>query len=151
MVTSRNVNPGNNVTAGVTDGRPLAHGNLDRRELQGDAYLRNLRIGQPAVLHVDMYGSHKTFKGHITGFTMGTGSTLALVPPENATGNYVKIVQCLPVRIELDRDSYDADKLPLFIGLSVTPYVYFKETPTGPNAGKFRRSLPRRPPRKSSP
>ncbi len=51
-----------------------------------------------------MYGSHKTFKGRITGFTMGTGSTLALLPAENATGNFVKIVQRLPVRIELDRD-----------------------------------------------
>ena len=76
-----------------------------------ETQLRNLRIGQPAVLDVDMYGSHKTFKGHITGFTMGTGSTLALLPPENATGNFVKIVQRLPVRIELDRDSMTRTKL----------------------------------------
>jgi membrane fusion protein (multidrug efflux system) len=65
---------------------------------------------------------------------MGTGQTLSLLPPQNATGNFVKIVQRLPVRIELT--DYDADKAPLFVGLSVTPYVYFKEPPTGPDAGK---------------
>jgi len=64
---------------------------------------------------------------------MGTGETLSLLPPQNATGNFVKIVQRLPVRIELT--SYDPDQAPLFVGLSVTPYVYFKEPPTGPQAG----------------
>jgi membrane fusion protein (multidrug efflux system) len=61
---------------------------------------------------------------------MGTGSTLALLPAENATGNFVKVVQRLPVRIELT--NYDPGVAPLFIGLSVTPYVYIHETPTGP-------------------
>jgi membrane fusion protein, multidrug efflux system len=75
------------------------------------------------------------FKGRISGFTMGTGSTLALLPAQNATGNFVKVVQRLPVRIELT--DYDPEKAPLFIGLSVVPYVYFKEPPTGPNAGKI--------------
>jgi membrane fusion protein (multidrug efflux system) len=64
---------------------------------------------------------------------MGTGETLALLPPQNATGNYVKIVQRLPVRVELT--DYDPDKVPLFVGLSVNPYVYYKEPPKGPNAG----------------
>ena len=86
-----------------------------------------------------MYGSRQTFKGRISGFTMGTGSTLALLPAENATGNFVKVVQRLPVRIELV--DYDPDKMPLFVGLSVTPYVYFKEPPTGPNAGQFLQRL----------
>ncbi|HEX3359088.1 MAG TPA: hypothetical protein VHS31_19060, partial [Tepidisphaeraceae bacterium] len=54
--------------------------------------------------------------------------------PENATGNFVKVVQRLPVRIELV--DYDPDKSPLFIGLSVTPTVHFKEESTGPDAGK---------------
>ncbi len=82
-----------------------------------------------------MYGRRQEFEGRITGFTMGTGETLALLPPQNATGNYVKIVQRLPVRIELT--DYDPDKAPLFVGLSVTPYVYYKEPAKGPNAGKF--------------
>ena len=86
-----------------------------------------------------MYGSRLEFEGRIIGFTMGTGQTLALLPPENATGNFVKIVQRLPVRIELT--DYDPDKQPLFVGLSVTPYVYYKEPPTGPNAGVFLRRL----------
>ena len=72
-----------------------------------------------------MYGKRQEFEGRITGFTMGTGQTLALLPPQNATGNFVKIVQRLPVRIDLTE--YDPDKAPLFVGLSVTPYVYYKK------------------------
>jgi membrane fusion protein, multidrug efflux system len=66
---------------------------------------------------------------------MGTGSTLALLPAQNATGNFVKVVQRLPVRIDLI--NYDPDKLPLFVGLSVTPTVDLRKAPSGPNAGKF--------------
>jgi membrane fusion protein (multidrug efflux system) len=65
---------------------------------------------------------------------MGTGSTLALLPAENATGNFVKVVQRLPVRIDLV--DYDPDRIPLFIGLSVTPTVHVDQAPTGPDAGK---------------
>jgi membrane fusion protein, multidrug efflux system len=82
-----------------------------------------------------MYGERHVFKGRISGFTEGTGSTLAVLPPENATGNFVKVVQRLPVRIELQ--DYDPDKSPLFIGTSVVPYVYLNRPLTGPNAGKF--------------
>jgi membrane fusion protein (multidrug efflux system) len=77
---------------------------------------------------------------------MGTGQTLSLLPPQNATGNYVKIVKRLPVRIELT--DYDPDKAPLFVELSVVPYVYYKEPATGPHAGdvlQLRRPLPRGP------
>ena len=80
-----------------------------------------------------MYGSRREFEGRITGFTMGTGESLALLPPQNATGNFVKIVQRLPVRVELT--DYDPEKQPLFVGLSVEPYVYYKEPPSGPHAG----------------
>jgi membrane fusion protein (multidrug efflux system) len=66
---------------------------------------------------------------------MGTGQTLALLPPQNATGNFVKIVQRLPVRIELT--DYEPDRDALFVGLSVTPYVFYKEPATGPNAGQL--------------
>ena len=82
-----------------------------------------------------MYGGKQRFEGRISGFTFGTGSTLALLPPQNATGNFVKVVQRLPVRIDLV--NYDPDKLPLFVGLSVTPSVDLWSKPTGPNAGKF--------------
>ena len=134
VVTRRSVNPGNNVVAGQS---LMAIRSLT--EIWVDANFKEtqlaaLRIGQAADLDVDMYGSRRRFKGRISGFTMGTGSTLALLPPENATGNFVKVVQRLPVRIELM--DYDADKTPLFIGVSVTPYVHVHETPTGPDAGK---------------
>jgi len=100
-----------------------------------ETQLRDLRIGQAADLYVDMYGGKQVFKGRIVGFTMGTGSTLALLPPQNATGNFVKVVQRLPVRIELQ--DYNPDKRPLFIGTSVVPYVYINRAPSGPDAGKF--------------
>jgi len=135
VITRRNVNPGNNVQVGQS---LMAIRSL--RDIWVDAnfketQLRNLRIGQRVDLEVDMYGGKRTFEGRISGFTYGTGSTLALLPAQNATGNFVKVVQRLPVRIDVM--NYDPDKLPLFAGLSVTPTVDLKTPPTGPNAGKF--------------
>jgi membrane fusion protein, multidrug efflux system len=135
VVTRRNVNPGNDVQIGQS---LMAVRSLN--EIWVDAnfketQLRDLRIGQSVDLYVDMYGDKQVFSGRITGFTMGTGSTLALLPPQNATGNYIKIVQRLPVRIELE--GYDPDKKPLFIGTSVVPYVYLNKPLSGPNAGTF--------------
>jgi membrane fusion protein, multidrug efflux system len=133
VVTRRNVNPGNNVQAGqsLMAVRSLTEIWIDAnfKETQ----LADLRIGHRVRCEVDMYGSKREYEGHITGFTMGTGQTLSLLPPQNATGNFVKIVQRLPVRVELK--NYDPDKAPLFVGLSVVPYVYYKERPTGTNAG----------------
>jgi membrane fusion protein (multidrug efflux system) len=135
VVTRRNVNPGNDVQVGqsLMAVRSLSEIWIDAnfKETQ----LRELRIGQAVDLYVDMYGDKQVFSGRITGFTMGTGSTLALLPPQNATGNYIKIVQRLPVRIELE--GYDPDKKPLFIGTSVVPYVYLNKPLSGPNAGTF--------------
>jgi membrane fusion protein (multidrug efflux system) len=133
VVTRRNVNPGNNVSVGqsLMAVRSLTEIWIDCnfKETQ----LADLRIGQRVRCEVDMYGSRREYEGRITGFTMGTGQTLALLPPQNATGNFVKIVQRLPVRVELT--NYDPDKEPLFVGLSVEPYVYYKEPATGPHAG----------------
>jgi membrane fusion protein (multidrug efflux system) len=132
VVTRRTVNPGNHVVVGesMMAVRSLTDIWVDAnfKETQ----LAALRIGQPVDVDVDMYGDR--FHGRISGFTMGTGSTLALLPAENATGNFVKVVQRLPVRVDLL--DYDPDKRPLFIGLSVTPHVHVYETPTGPDAGK---------------
>src|SRR5260370_17141422 len=66
-----------------------------------ETQLHDLRIGQRVDLEVDMYGGKRKFEGRISGFTMGTGSTLALLPAQNATGNFGKVVQRLPVRIHL--------------------------------------------------
>jgi membrane fusion protein, multidrug efflux system len=135
VVTRRNVNPGNNVQVGegLMAIRSLSDIWVDAnfKETQ----LRDLRIGQPVDLYLDMYGDRRTFKGRIAGFTMGTGSTLSLLPSQNATGNFVKVVQRLPVRIELE--GYDPDRSPLFVGTSVVPYVYLNKPATGPDAGKF--------------
>jgi membrane fusion protein (multidrug efflux system) len=143
VVTSRSVNPGNNVSEGqsLMTVRSLTEVWVDAnfKETQ----LADLRIGQRVRCEVDMYGGRREFEGRITGFTMGTGQTLSLLPPQNATGNFVKIVQRLPVRIELT--GYDPDKVPLFVGLSVTPYVYYKEPATGPHAGDVLRPLRPRP------
>jgi membrane fusion protein (multidrug efflux system) len=133
VVVGRNINPGNTVQAGqaLMAVRSLKEIWIDAnfKETQ----LADLRIGQRVRCEVDMYGSRREFEGRITGFTMGTGQTLSLLPAQNATGNFVKIVQRLPVRVELT--DYDPDKAPLFVGLSVTPYVYYKELPTGSHAG----------------
>jgi membrane fusion protein (multidrug efflux system) len=133
VVISRNVNPGNYVQVGqqLMAVRSVTEIWIDAnfKETQ----LEPLRIGQRVRCDVDMYGSRRVYEGRITGFTMGTGQTLALLPPQNATGNFVKIVQRLPVRVELT--DYDPDRDPLLVGLSVTPYVYYKEPPSGPHAG----------------
>jgi membrane fusion protein (multidrug efflux system) len=139
VVTSRSINPGNNVSSGqsLMAVRSVTEIWIDAnfKETQ----LADLRIGQRVRCDVDMYGGRREFEGRITGFTMGTGQTLSLLPPQNATGNFVKIVQRLPVRIELS--GYDPDKNPLFVGLSVVPYVYYKEPATGPHAGDVLRPL----------
>jgi len=144
-VTRRNVNPGNNIQVGQS---LMAVRSLNEVWVDAnfkETQLRDLRIGQAADLYVDMYGDRKLFKGRIAGFTIGTGSTLALLPPQNATGNFVKVVQRLPVRIELQ--DYDPDKDTLFVGTSVVPYVFIKRPPTGPDAGKFLQTpVPRSPP-----
>jgi len=144
VVTRRNVNPGNFVQVGQN---LMAIRSLN--EIWVDAnfketQLRDLRIGQHVDLYVDMYGGKHIFKGRISGFTEGTGSTLALLPPENATGNFIKVVQRLPVRIDLV--DYNADQAPLFIGTSVVPEVDINTPPTGPDAGKLLQTfLPRSP------
>ncbi|MGH7031192.1 MAG: efflux RND transporter periplasmic adaptor subunit [Stellaceae bacterium] len=148
VVTRRNVNPGDYVQIGQN---LMAIRSL--REIWVDAnfketQLDDIRIGQPVDLYVDMYGGRRVFKGRVVGFTMGTGSTLALLPAQNATGNFVKVVQRLPVRIDLE--DYDADRSPLFIGTSVVPYVYLNKPVTGPDAGKFLQSYMPRSPASSS-
>src|SRR5215813_7193501 len=145
VITRRNVNPGNNVVAGqsLMAIRSLTDLWIDAnfKETQ----LAALRIGHAVDVYADMYGRRHHFQGRVSGFTIGTGSTLALLPPENATGNFVKVVQRLPVRIELL--DYDPATIPLFIGLSVTPYVRVHEAPTGPGAGTILQSyVPQRAP-----
>ncbi|MCL9682489.1 HlyD family efflux transporter periplasmic adaptor subunit [Legionella maioricensis] len=79
--------------------------------------LRNMRLGQKATLTADVYGSSVEYHGKIMGFAAGTGSAFSLLPAQNATGNWIKVVQRLPVRIQLDPK--ELQDHPLRIGLSM--------------------------------
>ncbi|MFT4172534.1 MAG: efflux RND transporter periplasmic adaptor subunit [Rhodocyclaceae bacterium] len=82
-----------------------------------ETQLQHMRIGQPVELRADLYGSDVTFHGKIAGLGVGTGSAFSLLPAQNATGNWIKIVQRVPVRVVLDRQELAAH--PLRIGLSM--------------------------------
>jgi membrane fusion protein (multidrug efflux system) len=75
------------------------------------------RLGQPVTLQADLYGSKVTYHGTIDGMGAGTGSAFALLPAQNASGNWIKVVQRLPVRIALDPKEVAAN--PLRVGLSM--------------------------------
>ena len=83
--------------------------------------LGSLRIGQPVQVSADMYGSHVPYHGKVLGLSAGTGSSLAVLPAQNASGNWIKIVQRLPVRIGLDPN--ELKQHPLFLGLSTAVEV----------------------------
>lgn len=87
-----------------------------------ETQLRHMRVGQKAKIHVDSSG--RTFYGHVDSLAGATGPLFSLLPPENATGNYVKIVQRLPVKIVLEPgENKDHQLRP---GMNVVPYVYLK-------------------------
>jgi len=81
-----------------------------------ETQLAGVRIGQEATVVADIYGDDVVYHGKVVGLDMGTGSAFSLLPAQNATGNWIKVVQRLPVRIELNQD--DIAKHPLRIGLS---------------------------------
>lgn len=82
-----------------------------------ETQIEKMRIGQPVELQADMYGSDLTYTGHIESLGVGTGSAFSLLPAQNASGNWIKIVQRLPVRIRLDDEQLAQN--PLRIGLSM--------------------------------
>ena len=86
-----------------------------------ETQLTHMRIGQPVEIHFDLYGKDKTFDGKVVGIEMGTGSAFSLLPTQNATGNWIKVVQRVPVRIQLDPQQLAEN--PLRIGLSATVKV----------------------------
>ncbi|WP_297901778.1 HlyD family efflux transporter periplasmic adaptor subunit [Metallibacterium sp.] len=102
---------------------PLSHLWVDAnfKETQ----LAAMRIGQPATLTSDLYGSGVVFHGKVVGLGAGTGSVFALLPPQNASGNWIKVVQRLPVRISID--SADLVKHPLRLGLSMNVDVDIRD------------------------
>lgn len=118
IVAERSVQVGQMVQAGT----PLmvvvpvqqAYVNANFKELQ----LTNVRVGQSAELTSDLYGSSVVYHGRVVGFAGGTGSAMAILPSQNATGNWIKVVQRLPVRIALDPKELAFH--PLKVGLSMT-------------------------------
>ena len=121
IVARRSVQVGQRVQAGV----PLMSVvTLDRAWVDAnfkEGQLERLRIGQPATLEADVYGKHVVYHGKVEGLGAGTGAAFSLLPAQNATGNWIKVVQRVPVRISLD--SNEIAKNPLSVGLSMTVTV----------------------------
>ncbi|MCP3735801.1 efflux RND transporter periplasmic adaptor subunit [Sphingomonas sp. RP10(2022)] len=121
VVAQRTVQIGQQVAAGtpLMAVVPLSKVWVDAnfRETQ----LKDLRIGQPATVTADMYGGDVVFHGHVIGVGAGSGNAFALLPPQNASGNWIKIVQRVPVRIGLDPN--ELVRNPLRVGLSVNATV----------------------------
>jgi len=86
-----------------------------------EVQLRRMRIGQPVRIVSDLYGSHVEYHGTVTGLGLGTGAAFALLPAQNATGNWIKVVQRVPVRIALDPG--ELERHPLRMGLSTEATV----------------------------
>ena len=120
-VARRNAQVGQAVSVG---GALMAVVNTDQMWLDAnfkETQLTHMRIGQPVEIHFDLYGKDKTFNGKVVGIEMGTGSAFSLLPTQNATGNWIKVVQRVPVRIQLDPQQLIEN--PLRIGLSATVKV----------------------------
>src|SRR5476649_1670259 len=124
------------VGAHVTPGTPmLSIVPLDQLWVDAnfkESELRNIRVGQSATIEADMYGSKVTFHGKVLGLSAGTGSAFSLLPAQNASGNWIKVVQRVPVRIALDPK--ELREHPLRIGLSTTVNVDIRDT-GGPMLG----------------
>ncbi|MGH8782288.1 efflux RND transporter periplasmic adaptor subunit [Paraburkholderia sp.] len=94
-----------------------------------EVQLKHMRIGQPVELTADVYGSSVKYDGKVVGFSAGTGSAFSLLPAQNATGNWIKVVQRLPVRIAIDPKQLEQH--PLRIGLSMQVDVTIKDDSGG--------------------
>jgi membrane fusion protein, multidrug efflux system len=139
VVASRSVQVGQRVAAGtpLLGVVPLDAVWVDAnfKEVQ----LRDMRIGQPVTLRADIYGRAVTYHGTVVGLSAGSGTAFALLPAQNASGNWIKIVQRLPVRVALDPGELRAH--PLRIGLSVTADVDIRDT-SGPLVSQKVRQIP---------
>lgn len=129
VVARRNVQIGQHVAPGtpLMAVVPLAGVWIDANFKEDQ--LEDVRVGQPATITTDMYGSRVIYHGRVLGLGAGTGAAFALLPPQNASGNWIKIVQRLPVRVALD--AAQLREHPLRIGLSVTVQIDTRDT-SGP-------------------
>jgi membrane fusion protein (multidrug efflux system) len=91
-----------------------------------EVQLRSMRVGQPVTLQADLYGRRVDYHGRLAGLAAGSGSAFALLPAQNASGNWIKVVQRIPVRITLDPQELKAH--PLRVGLSMSATVDVHDT-----------------------
>jgi membrane fusion protein (multidrug efflux system) len=123
IITTKSVEPGQNVAIGQALMTLVDLDNLWITANFKETQLRHMQKQQPVTIHVDAYG--RDFDGTVTQIGGATGSVLSLFPPENATGNYVKVVQRIPVRIDLTKPEENKDHM-LRPGMSVEPKVRVK-------------------------
>jgi membrane fusion protein (multidrug efflux system) len=139
VIAKRSVEVGQRVAAGA----PLM-GLVPLDDVWVDAnfkevQLRNIRVGQPATLHADLYGGRVEYHGKVAGLSAGSGSAFALLPAQNASGNWIKIVQRIPVRIIIDPQDLKAH--PLRVGLSMVVEVNVQDA-SGPVVASQVRNVP---------
>jgi membrane fusion protein (multidrug efflux system) len=122
IVTKRQVQVGER----VAEGKPLmAIVPIDKVYIDAnfkERQLKRVKVGMPAEVTADIYGGSVTYHGKVAGFSGGTGASMSLIPAQNATGNWIKVVQRLPVRIELDPK--ELAKHPLRVGLSTEVEIH---------------------------
>lgn len=129
QIAKRNVQIGQHIHAGTTLMVVVPLQQLWVDANFKESQLAHIRIGQPATVTADMYGSQVTYQGKVAGLSAGTGAAFSLLPAQNATGNWIKVVQRVPVRIELD--AKQLAEHPLRIGLSMQVQVH-TEDQSGP-------------------
>ena len=121
VIAKRNVQVGQQISQGVPLMSIVAANQLWVEANFKETQLANLRVGQPVELTSDVFGSGVKFKGMVQGIGIGTGSAFSVLPAQNATGNWIKIVQRIPVRIQLDAEELKAH--PLRVGMSMVANV----------------------------
>src|SRR5262249_55904043 len=121
VVSNKHVEIGQQVQAGapLMVIAPINNAYVDANFKEGQ--LRQVRAGQPVTLHSDLYGDSVTYHGTVTGLSGGTGAAFSLIPAQNASGNWIKVVQRVPVRIALDPRELRAH--PLRVGMSMTAQI----------------------------
>jgi membrane fusion protein (multidrug efflux system) len=139
VIAKRSVQIGQRVAAGtpLLAVVPLDDVWIDANFKEGQ--LERMRVGQPVDVHTDLYGGNVTYHGHVVGIAAGSGNAFALLPSQNASGNWIKIVQRLPVRILLDPKELHAH--PLRVGLSTAVRVDLHDA-SGPLVTTAVRNVP---------
>jgi membrane fusion protein (multidrug efflux system) len=139
VIAKRSVQVGQRVAAGtpLLAVVPLDDVWIDANFKEGQ--LERMRAGQPVTVHTDLYGRDVSYHGHVAGIAAGSGNAFALLPPQNASGNWIKIVQRLPVRILLDPKELEAH--PLRVGLSTAVRVDLHDA-SGPLVTMAVRNVP---------